>query len=154
MNEIIPIQRPWATVNAPVPTPPPAPPMRALPSQTIPTQSASNGVPDRRPRDSLGWAAVNQPAPTPDAQTYVTNSGFIEIASSSSGRPGKYGKGEPSKKDENVPREESSAALIDLLPKNQQRKVYGLVSGLQGGIQQLQRELDLLKKALGIDEED
>ena len=50
--------------------------------------------------------------------------------------------------------EEGSVALIDTFPKSKQRQVYGLVSGLQGGIENLQRELDTLKKALGIDDED
>lgn len=45
---------------------------------------------------------------------------------------------------------EDGIALIDTLPKNKQRQVYGLVSGLQGGIEHLQRELDSLKRALGI----
>jgi hypothetical protein len=50
--------------------------------------------------------------------------------------------------------EEGTTSLIDSLPKNKQRQVYGLVSGLQGGIEHLQRELDSLKRALGIDDED
>ena len=49
--------------------------------------------------------------------------------------------------------EERSGALIDILPKSKQRQVYGLISGLQGGIENLQRELDSLKKVLGIDDE-
>jgi hypothetical protein len=49
--------------------------------------------------------------------------------------------------------EEGSGALIDSLPKSKQRQVYGLISGLQGGIGHLQRELDSLKRALGIDDE-
>ena len=44
-------------------------------------------------------------------------------------------------------------SIIDSLPKNKQRQVYGLVSGLQGGLDHLQRELDSLKKALGIDDD-
>lgn len=56
-------------------------------------------------------------------------------------------------REEPAPQKPSSPALIDVLPKSKQRQVYGLVSGLQGGIEHLQRELDALKKALGIDEE-
>jgi len=58
------------------------------------------------------------------------------------------------RRESTVPNEEGSVALIDKLPKNKQRQVYGLVSGLQGGIEHLQRELDSLKRALGIDDED
>jgi hypothetical protein len=148
MNEIIPVQRPWATVNAPVNAPvSTAPP-------PLPTQTSRNGGHDGHPRNSIGWAAVNQPAPTPPHQRFTTNNGVFESPSNSVGRTVQPERREPLRHEEIIPKEESSAALIDRLPKNQQRKVYGLVSGLQGGIQQLQRELDLLKKALGIDEED
>lgn len=44
--------------------------------------------------------------------------------------------------------------LIDTLPKAKQRQVYGLMSGIQGGIDHLQRELNSLKNALGIDDKD
>ena len=50
--------------------------------------------------------------------------------------------------------EEGNAPMIDMLPKSKQRQVYGLISGLQGGIEHLQRELAALKQALGIDDED
>lgn len=48
----------------------------------------------------------------------------------------------------------TAAPMIDMLPKSKQRQVYGLISGLQGGIEHLQRELVALKQALGIDDED
>ena len=48
---------------------------------------------------------------------------------------------------------EDGSTIIDSLPKNKQRQVYGLISGLQGGIEHLQRELDGLKRAMGIDDE-
>jgi hypothetical protein len=60
---------------------------------------------------------------------------------------------EQERRESTIGNEEASGALIDSLPKNKQRQVYGLVSGLQGGIEHLQRELDLLKRALGIDDE-
>jgi hypothetical protein len=44
--------------------------------------------------------------------------------------------------------------LIDTFPRNKQRHIYGIVSGLQGGIEHLQKELEMLKKALGIHEEE
>jgi hypothetical protein len=49
--------------------------------------------------------------------------------------------------------EEGSVTLIESLPKGKQRQVFSLISGLQGGIEHLQRELEALKKALGIDDE-
>lgn len=48
----------------------------------------------------------------------------------------------------------STGALIDTLPKNKQRQLYGVLSGLQGGIENLQRELDSLKKTLGVEDTD
>lgn len=60
---------------------------------------------------------------------------------------------EQERRESTIGNEEGSGALIDSLPKNKQRQVYGLVSGLQGGIEHLQRELDSLKRALGIDDE-
>ncbi|KAL3418380.1 hypothetical protein PVAG01_10096 [Phlyctema vagabunda] len=44
--------------------------------------------------------------------------------------------------------------LIDTLPKNKQRQIYGLVSGLQSGIDHLQKELEALKKAMGVEDTD
>lgn len=48
----------------------------------------------------------------------------------------------------------SGQAVIDSLPKNKQRQVYGVLSGLQAGIEHLQRELDGLKRALGVEDEE
>ncbi|RKF82984.1 hypothetical protein GcM3_018036 [Golovinomyces cichoracearum] len=53
------------------------------------------------------------------------------------------------------PREEGGTfIIIDTLPKGKQRQVYSLISGIQGGINHLQRELNLLKNALGINDDD
>jgi hypothetical protein len=41
--------------------------------------------------------------------------------------------------------------VIDMMPKSKQRHIYGIVSGLQGGIDHLQKQLNLLKSSLGID---
>lgn len=49
--------------------------------------------------------------------------------------------------------EDPPTSLIDAMPKNKQRHIFSLVSGLQGGIDHLQRELDSLKRALGFDDE-
>jgi hypothetical protein len=126
------VQRPWATVNNPV-------------SAATP-QTLKNGLNDDLPRNSMGWAAVNQPTPVPTPQM-VNNS----MESNSNGSRRSL---EQERREETVPNEEGPSALIDRLPKTKQRQVYGLVSGLQGGIEHLQRELDSLKKALGIDDED
>jgi hypothetical protein len=54
-------------------------------------------------------------------------------------------------------REESSrvggqqTALIDTLPKMKQRQIFGLISGIQGGIDHLQKQLNLLQAAMGIE---
>lgn len=46
----------------------------------------------------------------------------------------------------------SSVGYIDTLPKARQRQLYGIVSGIQGGIKHLQSELETLKRALGMDD--
>jgi hypothetical protein len=92
----------------------------------------------------MGWATVNQPVVAPPQPTYngAESNGDNYRNSLDQGR-----------REDTVNNEDGSVALIDTLPKNKQRQVYGLVSGLQGGIEHLQRELDSLKRALGIDED-
>jgi hypothetical protein len=48
---------------------------------------------------------------------------------------------------------EASAPIIDTLPKPKQRQIYAIVSGIQGGIDHLQKQLDALKTLLGIEAE-
>ena len=45
-------------------------------------------------------------------------------------------------------------ALIDTFPRSKQRQIFGLISGIQGGIDHLQRQLILLQTSLGIELED
>ena len=45
-----------------------------------------------------------------------------------------------------------SKSPMEKMSKGRQRQIYGLVSGLQGGIDHLQRELEGLKRAIGIDD--
>jgi hypothetical protein len=59
-----------------------------------------------------------------------------------------------SREDTSGPDAINGLALIDTLPKTKQRQVYGVISGLQAGIEQLQRELGALKKSLGVGDED
>lgn len=80
------------------------------------------------------WAAVNQPRVPPRGEGMENNGA------------GPQARGEKVEDDTPVP-------MIDGLPKNKQRQVYGLVSGIQAGIEHLQRELNQLKKALGIFDE-
>jgi hypothetical protein len=44
--------------------------------------------------------------------------------------------------------------IIDTLPKSKQRQIFGLISGIQGGIDSLQRQLNLLQDSLGIDRDE
>ncbi len=48
----------------------------------------------------------------------------------------------------------ASTPMIDTLPKAKQRQIFSVISGLQGGIDHLQKQLDALKALLGIDVED
>jgi hypothetical protein len=93
----------------------------------------------------MGWATVNAqrlPPPRPTNNGMESNGAFPHRGL------------EQDRREDTGGGEEGSGALIDSLPKNKQRQVYGLLSGLQGGIEHLQRELDSLKKALGIEDED
>lgn len=51
--------------------------------------------------------------------------------------------------------------LIDTLPRRKQKQIYGIIGGLQSGIrscqqqaESMQKQLDLLQAALGIDLDD
>lgn len=123
MNDLS--QRPWAPVNPPLPLPP-----------TIPQPNGSR-VPSI-PNPNAAWASVNQPSPAPDN-------------SNGNGTGIGMGLGYEYPKREETVLDDRGTALIDTLPRQKQRQVYGLVSGLQGGIEHLQRELDSLKRALGIE---
>ncbi|CAD6449432.1 a413592f-2c14-45d7-99ff-c38f2ef99aa2 [Sclerotinia trifoliorum] len=48
----------------------------------------------------------------------------------------------------------ASAPLIETLPKRKQLQLMGIISGLQGGIDNIQRELNQLKKTLGVEDDD
>ncbi|KAF8857948.1 hypothetical protein BDZ45DRAFT_726412 [Acephala macrosclerotiorum] len=136
MNEIG--QRSWATVNSPISMPMGQNGLSG-PGSRNPSQTVEH-------RDSIGWAAVNQAASGPSPQP------FSNIGESSGGSY--RGATEQGRREETTMIDDGSVALIDTLPKNKQRAVFGLLSGLQAGINHLQSELDALKKALGIDDED
>jgi hypothetical protein len=48
----------------------------------------------------------------------------------------------------------TSTPIIDSLPKPKQRHIYSLISGLQGGIDHLEKQLSSLKALLGIEDDD
>jgi hypothetical protein len=59
------------------------------------------------------------------------------------------------------PIEPPDPPLIDTLPRKKQKQIYGIIGGLQSGIrsckqqaENMQKQLDLLQAALGIDVED
>lgn len=135
----------WAAVN------PPSTKSRPLPNSplhsTPPIAHRPNGIaipPSSTINQSpMGWATVNQQRPPPVAHPgygMESNNGFPHRGTSQDRR------------EDTVGNESSTGALIDSLPKNKQRHLYGVLSGLQGGIETLQRELDSLKKALGVED--
>ncbi|KAK6585100.1 hypothetical protein PZA11_001827 [Diplocarpon coronariae] len=136
MNDIV--QRPWATVNSPA----------TMANSRMINRMNLNGTGSRPPmggHGALGWS-VSQHGSLTGGQVF-SNRGE---GSGSSFRPNQ----EQGRREETVGNEDASMAIIDTLSKGKQRQIYGLVSGLQGGILTLQRELDALKRALGIDDED
>lgn len=136
MNEIV--QRPWAPVNDGMGGINGINVIRTIPQEQQQQQQHRNSM--------GGWAAVNN-APTPTPQ------GYGNISDSTGSFRGRQNSVREQARREETYNDDGGVALIDTLPKNKQRQVYGLVSGLQNGIQGLQRELDSLKKALGIDED-
>lgn len=135
MNEIV--QRPWASVNPPAPMPDAHGMMNGLTGSG--SRPAGGG---HQHRDSLSWGAVSQAVAMP-GQSFgngADGGGQTYRLHLDPGRREDTGY-------------EDGVALIDTLPKTKQRQVYGLISGIQGGILTLQRELDSLKRALGIDDE-
>ncbi|RDL35727.1 uncharacterized protein BP5553_06339 [Venustampulla echinocandica] len=130
------VQRPWATVN-------PTAPAQTPPMMLNGANSTGSGAPNSIERPSpLGWATVNQHSPPAGGQIFGNGEG---------GNGGSY-QLSAEQREETVVNDDGSTALIDTLPKHKQRQVYGLVSGLQGGIEHLQKELNSLKRALGIDD--
>lgn len=98
----------------------------------------------------MGWATVNQPrtAPPPTAPARPASNGadrngaFTPRSIERERREGTGGN------------EDGAVPLIDSLPKNKQRQVYGALSGMQRGIEHLQREIDSFKRTMGIEDAD
>lgn len=150
--------------GAPAPTPAPLnPPIERLNPYPQEMNDRSNGLsygPGYTSHERHGqpssqqWAAVNQNQSTHLAVA-PPRTPFPNISTAAAQE--KNGLAYPSsqtqeRREETVGTEEGSVALIDTLPKAKQRQVFGLISGLQGGIENLQRELNSLKRAFGIDE--
>ncbi|TVY23195.1 hypothetical protein LHYA1_G007765 [Lachnellula hyalina] len=138
-------QRTWAPVNPSSATPQSQIMMNGNGVRSVPIPQNNTGRTNAIP---IGWATVNatvdQPSPAPGKARYSTGGDSNGI-----GYPNSQ---EQNKREETIMDDGGSGALIDALPKHKQRQVYGLISGLQGGIQHIQRELDSLKRALGIDD--
>lgn len=133
MNEMG--QKSWATVNSPIP----------MSMPTVEMGRSRNPSESLEHRNSIGgWAAVNQQPLGPPAQNFNNVEGSVMSS---------HRNIEEQARREETMIDDRSEALIDTLPKKKQREVYMLVSGLQMGINQLQNELNSLRKALGIDDE-
>lgn len=142
-------ERHWATVNSPMPAPPPqinteTPNSRYIPQPLPPPPIERDRPVAERP---MSWAAVNQvptlppPPPQPVNGRDEHNGGLPPPSFESERREGTAG------------HEEGSISLIDSLPNRKQRQIYGVISGLQSGIDHLQRELDSLKRTFGISDD-
>jgi hypothetical protein len=97
---------------------------------------------DTFPKDNVsrGWTAANvHPFPAAEQMNY------IRAAPAANEPP------PPSFWDA---KQEPTMPIIDMLPKGKQRNIYGIVSGLQGGIDSLQKQLTLLRGSSGIELED
>lgn len=137
LNQIV--DRSWASINANSPAGMTGahPMLNGMNGSAARPQAGNNNR-----NNSLSWASVNQPNAMSGQQ--FGNGGEGNAA-------GFRINMEQGRSEDTIPNEDGSAA-IDALPKQKQRQVFGLVSGLQGGIEHLQRELNSLKRALGIDD--
>jgi hypothetical protein len=103
----------------------------------------------------MGWATINRPPPPSYTIEAITTNGTSTSNTTGGGGVGgpfthRAAREDTGGNDSNA----GSAVIIDTLPKNKQRQVYGVLSGLQAGIEHLQRELDALKRTLGVEDED
>jgi len=107
------------------------------------------------PSRTSSWTAANQPS----AEALPNSSKSRDAAPMAPGRwaavkeqrsltPGSAGL------PDQIAKGSSSGPLIDTFPKAKQRQIYGIVSGLQGGIEHLNSQVASLKALLGIDAED
>lgn len=138
----------WATVNPPPPSHPPHPPQPVQPLPSIahrPNGIANFAPSDITHRSPMGWATINQqrPQPVPPPSYGMESNGRLPHRDMSRER-----------REDTGGNDSGTGALIDSLPKNKQRQVYGVLSGLQAGIEHLQRELDALKRTMGVEDSD
>jgi len=169
INTIIPARSPWPSVNSPVPSSPaPVPgaatsmnngtrqnatPLNALPrqaSQLAQVNAPQNSTPHDGRMQSATWATVNNQVSNPDQQPPAQakpaeTNGRASRSSFSQEQPGRQ---------DALAKDPPSSPLIDNLPKHKQRQIYGIISGIQGSIEHLTRELNSLKKSLGIDDDE
>lgn len=155
-------QRNWATINPHPITPTMAQPL-VIEMNSTGTEAFSTL---ENTENSINWSSVNQqpqslqPPPSSGPVLSVTSTSSTCTTSNTKSNfeknTGVRFHPDASLRKSTVPTqaEEISLPLIDTLPKGKQRQVYGLVSGIQGGLDHLQRELNSLKRALGINDED
>ena len=139
------LQRPWPPPGMQKPFPGPIQgqlPPHMLPNGAGGPRGGPPGPPFGRGGSPRAWQSVNQSLPPgalgPGARGRMSPS-VEEQQQGGKGEEGEFGGGE-------------GKSLIEMMGKGRQRQIYGLVSGLQGGIDHLQRELDGLKRAIGIDD--
>ncbi|KAG9242546.1 hypothetical protein BJ878DRAFT_514855 [Calycina marina] len=141
----------WAAVNQP----PPLPDARRLYSVNSNGCDIHNPPPPPHQQPPLHTNGLGPRRPNIETNSRVTDIhpvGILPLNSNTRRRSlEQHGYREDTIYDENMA---PGAPYIDMLPKSKQRQVYGLISGLQGGIEHLQRELAALKQTLGIDDED
>lgn len=164
----------WASVNHPTQSPgTPGNGVNGSNGNPYPPQNHYGPpVPPGPPHPpATGWATINhhtphaqtQYPPHPQAQPPPHTRNYIPLQQPPPVQPLAQNGGEVhangSRRNVDQERRESTignddgAFVIDNMPKHKQRQVYGIISGIQGGLDHLQRELDALKKSLGIDDD-
>jgi len=123
---------------------------------------------DRYPQanTSRGWTVANvQPPPVVEPMNYIRPAPVQQTTNEPPPPSSQDRKHEPMRiidmtANERPPpnfrdtKQESTIPVIDMLSKGKQRHIYGIVSGLQGGIDSVQKQLNMLRASLGIEFED
>jgi len=125
---------------------PPRPQHNSVSSTTNGLYSAHPyGQPTKPPAVTThdGWTAVNSTRTPLPSSTPLSHSSVVNGSSSQS--QARYQDAEVKKK--------QKMPLIDTFSKTEQRQVYGLIHGLQGGIEAMSKQLGTLKGLLGIEED-
>jgi hypothetical protein len=141
---------PRETVTTPAPTPTPTPPPTTTHRPTIPRKHQIPKLePDREgsrsPSPSTQLIQPSPPSPPPYSNPYRNNN--LQATAQPESR--------------NLGITHPATPLIDTLPRKKQKQIYQIIGGVQSGIrsvrqqtESLQKQLDLLQAALGIDTDD